>query len=523
MSKLSQKLATTVAVLTMVAMPLQSAGALTTGGTTTNNYSASQSAYRDKWMPYSGTSGQTGNSAYDQNLDKLKDSFGIGSGSSSNGSSGVSNQPGYASGSNSSSNFVSVGSTSSSSGGYGSSAVPGGYQYNPAVSNKVSINSSGVQNKVTVGSGYNSGYTNNQVPVGNGSYGSSALPGGYQYNPAVSNKVAIGSSTNGGYVNNKVSVGTGNYGSSALPGGYQYNPNVNNKVAVGSGSTGTGYGTGNVNNKVAYASGSGNYGNSAIPGGYQYNPNVNNKVAYAGGSYDQPVNNKVAYATGDSDQVDNKVPYNPDNFDNNDDNEDTHQTEDISLCDGRPYPNDIDGHWSEIYVRRLYDLCVVEGYEDGNFRPNANVTRAELVKMGLFANGIEPNRGCYDNDCGSPFRDLDSWQGQWVRPAHDRGIVEGYLYNEFRPNQAITRAEAVKVVLATYGYTPTNDTKSFFNDVHGWQVGWVERARLIGLVQGIGNGNFDPNRPITRAEAAKVVAKMIEYWDTSVAKDNLNR
>ncbi len=513
MSKLSQKLATTVAVLTMVAMPLQSAGALTTGGTTDNNYGASQSAYQDKWMPYSGTSGQTGNSAYDQNLDKLKDSFGIGSGSSSTGSTG------------STGNQVPVGSSSDSSNGYGSSAVPGGYQYNPSVSNKVSINSSGVQNKVTVGSGYDSGsgYTNNQVPVGNGGYGSSAVPGGYQYNPAVSNKVAIGSATNGGYVNNKVSVGTGNYGSSALPGGYQYNPNVNNQVAVGSGSTGTNNRTGTVNNKVAYASGSGNYGSSAIPGGYQYNPNVSNKVAYAGGSYDQPVNNKVAYATGDSDQVDNKVSYNPDNFDNNDEDEDTHQTEDISLCDGRPYPNDIDGHWSEIYVRRLYDLCVVEGYEDGNFRPNANVTRAELVKMGLFANGIEPNRGCYDNDCGSPFRDLDSWQGQWVRPAHDRGIVEGYLYNEFRPNQAITRAEAVKVVLATYGYTPTNDTKSFFNDVHGWQVGWVERARLIGLVQGIGNGNFDPNRPITRAEAAKVVAKMIEYWDTSVAKDNLNR
>jgi hypothetical protein len=319
-------------------------------------------------------------------------------------------------------------------------------------------------------------------------------------------------------------VGTGNYGSSALPGGYQYNPDVNNQVAVGS--TSIRHEAGTVNNKVAYAGGSGNYGSSAIPGGYQYNPNVSNKVAYAGGSYDQPVNNKVAYATGNSDQVDNKVSYNPDNFDNDDEDnndEDTHRTEDISLCHGRPYPRDIDGHWSEIYVRRLYDLCVVEGYEDGNFRPNANVTRAELVKMGLFANGIEPNRGCYDNDCGSPFNDLDSWQGRWVRPAYDRGIVEGYLYDEFRPNQAITRAEAVKVVLATYGYRPTNDTRSFFNDVHGWQTGWVERARLIGLVQGIGNGNFDPNRPITRAEAAKVVAKMIEYWDTSVAKDNLNR
>jgi len=211
-----------------------------------------------------------------------------------------------------------------------------------------------------------------------------------------------------------------------------------------------------------------------------------------------------------------------DDLDDDDDDDDDEDDEEISEC-GRPYPKDIDGHWAEIYIRRLYDLCVVEGYTDGYFRPNADVTRAELVKMGLFANGLEPNGGCYDADCGTPFYDLDDWQRGWVKTAYDRDIVEGYVYDQFRPNQAITRAEAVKVVLATYGYGPVNTNESFFNDVHGWSTGWVERARIIGLVQGIGNGNFDPNRPITRAEAAKIVSKMIEYWDTNVREDNKDR
>jgi len=189
---------------------------------------------------------------------------------------------------------------------------------------------------------------------------------------------------------------------------------------------------------------------------------------------------------------------------------------DVSKCDGRHYPTDIDGHWAEIYIRRLYDLCVVEGYNDQQFRPDQRVTRAELVKMSLASKGIKPNPGCYDADCGSPFIDLDMWQGPWIRPAWDLGIIQGYSHDIFKPNQAITRAEAVKVILATYDYSPLPTAKSFFHDVSGWSIGWIEKAHEIGLVQGVGNGNFDPNRPITRAEAAKIIAKIIEYWDTKI-------
>lgn len=187
----------------------------------------------------------------------------------------------------------------------------------------------------------------------------------------------------------------------------------------------------------------------------------------------------------------------------------------VSACDGRAYPKDIDGHWAEIYIRRLYDLCILEGYKDGSFHPEQHITRAELTKMSLYARGIDPMQ-CYDNDCGSPFMDLDKWQGPWIRPAWDRKIVQGYTSTSFKPNRDITRAEATKVILATYGYGPLSTSKSFFKDVNGWSTGWIEQAHNIGLIQGVGNGNFDPNRPITRAEAAKIIAKMIDYWDTKL-------
>jgi len=272
------------------------------------------------------------------------------------------------------------------------------------------------------------------------------------------------------------------YGCSAVSGGYCYTGNgrIN---ATGPKSVGDG--------GVSVVVPPPKYGCSAISGGYCYTGN--NRISVA-----DPIQN----------DNNSEIVYVED---------EPSSDEELSKCEGRPYPKDIDRHWAELYIKKLYDLCIVEGYQDGYFRPEQNVTRAELVKMGLFAGGVSPNQGCYDNDCGTPFADLDKWQGKWVRPAWEKGIVEGDSSMYFSPNRPITRAETVKIVLSTYGYSPLNVNKSFFNDVSGWSTGWVERAHEIGLVQGVGNGNFDPNRPVTRAEAAKIIAKMIEYWDNTNA------
>lgn len=182
----------------------------------------------------------------------------------------------------------------------------------------------------------------------------------------------------------------------------------------------------------------------------------------------------------------------------------------MSLCNNHSYPYDINGHWAQLYIRHLYDLCIISGYTDNSFRPEQNITRAELTKMALYSAGIAPNSGCYDADCGSPFNDLDFWQGAWIRPAWDRHIVQGRSSSIFAPNRPITRAEATKIILSAFGYGPISTGKSFFNDVYGWSTGWIEQAHRMAIIQGIGNGNFDPNRTITRAEAAKIIALTLQ-------------
>ncbi|MFC1748434.1 S-layer homology domain-containing protein [Pseudomonadota bacterium] len=333
-----------------------------------------------------------------------------------------------------------------------------------------SLDESGAQSSSSMGDNVipSSGVGDNVIPGSTTTYG-------------VGDNVIPGSTTTYGVGDNVIPVSTTGYGVG------------DNVIPVST----TGYGVGD--NVIPVSTTTYGVGNNVIPTGYERPVPTNtygmgDNVIPNGGNTPVPTN---TYGMGD-----NVIP-------NDGPGE--------SRCEGKKYPWDIDGHWAEIYVRRLFDLCIVEGYGDRSFRPNRNVSRAELTKMALYAKGIEPKKGCYDNDCGSPFMDLDRWQGPWIRKAFDLGIVRGYSRGRFAPNRSMTRAEAVKVVLSTYGVRPTNTNDSFFNDVEGWSTGWIEAAHNLGIVQGIGNGNFDPNRPVTRAEAAKIIAKTMEWWDTRIS------
>ncbi|MBD3328864.1 hypothetical protein GF340_06235, partial [Candidatus Peregrinibacteria bacterium] len=218
------------------------------------------------------------------------------------------------------------------------------------------------------------------------------------------------------------------------------------------------------------------YGNSPIPGGYHYNPEKNLQK--------DP-------STMDDLLVAKNTDIEP------------------SKCAGVNYPTDINNHWSEKYIRDLYDQCVTKGYSNGTFRPDNQITRVELLKMALSAKGIEP-ANCYDNDCGTPFLDIQAWESGWVKAAYDRGIVKGNG-ESFRPNDPVNRAEAVKIILETYGENGLSNDSSSFDDVSGWSTGYIEKAYKIRLINGTGNGKFSPEKSMTRAEASKVLAKIRTY------------
>ena len=185
-----------------------------------------------------------------------------------------------------------------------------------------------------------------------------------------------------------------------------------------------------------------------------------------------------------------------------------------SKCPGINYPSDIKNHWAENYIKQAYDDCLLTGYHDGTFKPDQSITRAETVKVVLAATNVAPYV-CYDNDCGSPYFDLDPWQGPWVRPAWDLKIIDKTGIH-FEPNRSITRAEASAVVvrgfkfpIPAFCYTANCGAgfpDNFFIDIkESWEGPYIRSLWDKHLIQGMAPGYFEPDRPITRAELTKIV------------------
>jgi len=189
-----------------------------------------------------------------------------------------------------------------------------------------------------------------------------------------------------------------------------------------------------------------------------------------------------------------------------------------SKCPSLNYPSDIESHWAKNFIRQMYDNCIFKGYPDGTFRPDRPISRVEAVKVALLSAGIPPKLGCYTTDCGSPFKDLSTWHGQWVRAAWDKKIVVGISKTKFSPNGQTTRGQAIVLIAKAFGiqphkgcYTPNCGAgypNNFFLDINDMVLGSYLRAMWdLGLIRGTGPNAFDPNRPITRAEMASLLIK----------------
>ena len=107
--------------------------------------------------------------------------------------------------------------------------------------------------------------------------------------------------------------------------------------------------------------------------------------------------------------------------------------------------------WYNNAVSTLSNAGILDGYEDGTVRPDGNITRAEFAT--ITARFLEAS---YDG--GNRFPDIDGhWAAEYINEAANAGIVDGYEDGTFRPQQNITRAEAVTMVNRTVDRHPDAD------------------------------------------------------------------
>lgn len=150
-------------------------------------------------------------------------------------------------------------------------------------------------------------------------------------------------------------------------------------------------------------------------------------------------------------------------------------------------------------------IAYVSGYPDGRFGPNGNMTRAEAAQM--FYNLLRDKNVAITVQ----FTDVadSAWYAKAVNTLASLGIINGVGNDEFAPERSITRAEftAIAMRFSDGGAAGSN----IFTDVSAsaWYYDYVIGATGYGWIAGYSDGTFRPDKTITRAEVTTIVNRML--------------
>lgn len=150
------------------------------------------------------------------------------------------------------------------------------------------------------------------------------------------------------------------------------------------------------------------------------------------------------------------------------------------------------------------------GYEDGSVKPNAGITRAEVATIFSRLLTDEARESFWSETNGYSDVVSGSWYNNAISTLSAMGILGGYEDGTFRPNASITRAEFAKMAVSFFEYEVAEDDGAFSDVESGaWYARYVTAAAELGLIEGYGGGLFRPDATITRAEACAIINRTL--------------
>ena len=187
---------------------------------------------------------------------------------------------------------------------------------------------------------------------------------------------------------------------------------------------------------------------------------------------------------------------------------------------------DVSGDIYASDINRAVQLGFIRGFaEDNTFRPQADLTRAQLVSIALEGLQVPARQPVTNN----PYPDVAAsyWAATKIEQAKDLGIISGYQDGTFRPEEKVTRAELMAIMrraAQARGNTTqlvANQTGQVFNDT---QDHWAQDV-IAGLSEYCGiatplnetGSNFAPNTPAKRNYAAAAMVRLLDCSQTTTA------
>lgn len=175
--------------------------------------------------------------------------------------------------------------------------------------------------------------------------------------------------------------------------------------------------------------------------------------------------------------------------------------------------------WAKVQVEELVAAGLIDGYEDGTFKPDRLVTRAELTALSNRAAEVL-QLGMDEQSSNVKFQDVrDEWFAKDIYKAANRGWVQGFADSLFRPNAAVTRAEAAVIFNRLLKLEPQGSLEYKDKaDIPAWALPAVTAMSKAGLMGGYPDGTFQGEKPLTRAEIAVLLHRIWLIWKETQAQ-----
>ena len=169
--------------------------------------------------------------------------------------------------------------------------------------------------------------------------------------------------------------------------------------------------------------------------------------------------------------------------------------------------DDINSHWAKNTIKDFISKGYINGYQDGSFKPNNDITRAEFVKIANRVFGFTEKGTVTFNDVRS-----SDWFYNEIAIAQKAGYINGKSSTTFAPNDKITRQEVAVILTNIKNNKDTNyDKLNKFTDGYKtseWAKSSVEGAIEAGYLNGNDKGLLNPISNITRAEAVTMLSRV---------------
>lgn len=161
-------------------------------------------------------------------------------------------------------------------------------------------------------------------------------------------------------------------------------------------------------------------------------------------------------------------------------------------------------YWAYEFIESLSSKGIINGYGDGTFKPENNITRAEFTKMVVEVAGLATG------STSSNFVDVtaNDWYAPYVVAAANAGIVNGEAADWFNANGNITREDICTILGRAFPSVFNGTADLTFSDassISSYAVDYVKALVAAGVVNGYEDGTFRPQNNAARSEAAKML------------------